>query len=158
VLESLDNLVSKENLTVIAATLYAYVTFVGLVYSYAVYHVTGINLIALYEVGDFLLGGLRHPVMIAVVLVNIVLLTIIYFVSSYRTNKQSFAFFRYTYIFPGILYLAFPTFILISPYSSVRDCRQGPYDISFRKEGSGAGAWTSDSTLRGWLRAQRRNT
>ncbi len=52
------------NVALVGALLYAYVAYVGLVYCVALYWMIGINLINLFEPTDFLLAGLRHPIVL----------------------------------------------------------------------------------------------
>jgi hypothetical protein len=52
------------NVAVVGAILYAYVTYVGLVYSVGLYWIIGINPLSFFETTDFLLAGLRHPVVL----------------------------------------------------------------------------------------------
>jgi hypothetical protein len=53
----------------IYALLYIYVTLIGLLYFLALYWVTGINLFNFFELTDFLLAGLRHPMVLLVLII-----------------------------------------------------------------------------------------
>jgi hypothetical protein len=53
----------------IYALLYIYVTLIGLLYFLALYWVTGVNLFNFFELTDFLLAGLRHPMVLLVLII-----------------------------------------------------------------------------------------
>lgn len=63
----------EENLVFIGVLLYAYVTFVGLLYSEALYWKIGINPLSFFEPTDFLLAGLRHPVALTIPVIILIL-------------------------------------------------------------------------------------
>jgi hypothetical protein len=54
----------EEHRVFIGVLFYLYATLIGLLYFLALYWVTGINLFNFFELTDFLLAGLRHPVLL----------------------------------------------------------------------------------------------
>jgi hypothetical protein len=68
------------NVALVGALLYAYVTFVGLSYSVDLYWTIGFNPLNLFETADFLLAGLRHPIVL--VLPVIVVVYMLFFLAS----------------------------------------------------------------------------
>jgi hypothetical protein len=66
----------RHNWLLLGALLYAYVTTIGIIYSYAIFIKIGINPLSFYDTADFLLAGLRHPaalvIPVVLALINVV--------------------------------------------------------------------------------------
>jgi hypothetical protein len=95
----------SSNPVLISGALYAYVSLVGTIYNVLFFQKYSIDILNYYDVRDYLLSGLRHPVPLAMtVILWLVLAARFYFrwpeAISWRSAPVLVALF-YTFFFPG---------------------------------------------------------
>jgi hypothetical protein len=121
----------QENHAYIFGILYLVVCVMGVIYDNAIYYRTGVNPLLYFDLSDFLLSGLRHPL---ILVIPILLVFPIIFVHVALLRHKHYAVgMSLTYGFALLVALATPIF---TAYMKIPGCGQH-ISIHFGKESSG---------------------
>jgi hypothetical protein len=78
-----------KNYAIISAILYIFICFLGVIYDDTVYVKTGVNPLLYFDITDFLLSGLRHPIIFlipTIVTIGIILVGTVLGLHKYHTT------------------------------------------------------------------------